>query len=304
MRLSHIDVCNAVLLTGTVTAAARLLNVTQPAVTKLLQSAENQMGFKLFTRDKNRMIPTEEALALQAELFDISSRIQKLRDMAHALTQEQGSLLRVDCVPSLAASLMPRVLKRFTASFPNVTCHLETHAHSAILERMMRRQSDFGFALASIPFPGVVEETLAEGRGVCVAPIGQFASAKGHVTWKDLSRCRLIRMPASTHYGGLMLEASHYTEDVAPGGLTVTTNLLAMKLAEEGVGVAAMDSFTASSADVRKVQVLDIHPLVAVQLKWLRRLDGKLSQPMKAFAQMMADEAQSIERVGAASNKR
>ena len=59
MRPSHIDVCNAVLLTGSVTAAARLLNVSQPAVTKLLQSAENQLGFKLFVREKGRLVPTQ-----------------------------------------------------------------------------------------------------------------------------------------------------------------------------------------------------------------------------------------------------
>ena len=47
MKLAHLDVCNAVLLTGSVTGAAKLLHVSQPAVTKLLHSAENQLGFRL-----------------------------------------------------------------------------------------------------------------------------------------------------------------------------------------------------------------------------------------------------------------
>ena len=59
MKLAHLEVCNAVLLTGTVTGAARLLHMSQPAVTKMLQSAENQFGFKLFTREKNRLVPTD-----------------------------------------------------------------------------------------------------------------------------------------------------------------------------------------------------------------------------------------------------
>lgn len=304
MRLSHIDVCNAVLMTGSVTAASRLLNVSQPAVTKLLQSAENQLGFKLFTRDKNRLVPTEEALALQSELFEISSRIQRLRDLAHELTNEQGSLLRVDCVPSLAAALLPKVVKRFGEQFPKVICHLETHPHSAILERLQRRQCDIGFALASIPNPGIMEETVAQGRGVCVAPLGEFSRAKAQVTWKDLLRCRLIRIPASTQFGGLMLEASHYNDEVGPGGITVTTNLLAMKLAEEGVGVAAIDSFTASSADTRKVRVLDFHPMVPVELKWLRRVEAKLSHAARGFAQIVAVEAGRTGAVQQVSNKR
>src|SRR5688500_13969677 len=50
MRLKHIEVVNAVMLTGTVSAAARLLHVTQPAVTQVLQHAEVQLGYALFTR--------------------------------------------------------------------------------------------------------------------------------------------------------------------------------------------------------------------------------------------------------------
>ena len=292
MRLSHIDVCNAVLMTGSVTAASRLLNVSQPAVTKLLQSAENHLGFKLFTRVKNRLVPTEEALALQAEFFDISSRVQRLRDLAQGLTNQEGALLRVDCVPSVASSLLPQVMRTFSKKFPKVNCHLETHAHLAIAERLLRRQCDIGFALASIPNPGIMEHTLVRGSGVCVAPIEEFAQSKRRVSWMDLIRCRLIRIPASTHFGGLMLEASHYNDPIRPGGITVTTNLLAMKLAEQGAGVAAIDSFTAAGADLSKVRVLPIHPEVSVELKWLRRLEAQLSHAARGFVQILSAEAE------------
>ena len=50
MRLRHIEVFNAVMLTGSVSAAARMINVTQPAVSRTLQHAELQLGFALFQR--------------------------------------------------------------------------------------------------------------------------------------------------------------------------------------------------------------------------------------------------------------
>ena len=50
MRLRHIEVFNAVMLTGSVSAAARMINVTQPAVSRTLQHAELQLGFPLFQR--------------------------------------------------------------------------------------------------------------------------------------------------------------------------------------------------------------------------------------------------------------
>jgi DNA-binding transcriptional LysR family regulator len=293
MRLSHLEVCNAVLMAGSVTGAARLLHVSQPAVTKLLQSAENQLGFKLFTRERNRLVPTQEALALQPEIMQISSQIQRLKDLSRSLASERDGVLRIDCVPSVAATLLPAALERFKQHFPLLTCHIETQPHSGIIERLMRRQSDIGFALASIPNPAIIEETIARGRGVCVAPIGALAQSKVSVTWKDLARCRLIRIPASDQFGGLMIEAAHYQDHDAGGATTVTTNYLALRLAEQGLGVATIDSFTAGSANPARVRLLPITPEIAVELKSLHRFQAKLSHPARRFVQILAAVAQA-----------
>jgi DNA-binding transcriptional LysR family regulator len=288
VKPSHIDICNAVLLTGSVTAAARMLNVSQPAVTKLLQSAENQLGFKLFVREKGRLLPTQEALSLQPEIFEIASRIQRLRDMVRELGSERRSVLRVACVPSIAAALLPPVLSRFTKQYPNVICHIDTHSHAGIIERLLRRQADIGFSLASVPSAGIVEETLVCGRGVCVAPRAQFSEEKKEVTLGDLSRHQVIRIPASSKFGGLMFEASQGVDELSPSPVTVTTNLLAMKLAEQGVGIATIDSFTASLANLELVRVLPLSPAIEVRLNWIRRTEGTLSNTARRFIQMVA----------------
>jgi DNA-binding transcriptional LysR family regulator len=287
MRPSHIDVCNAVLLTGSITAAARMLNVSQPAVTKLLHNAESQIGFKLFIRDKKRLVPTEEAIALQPEVFDLASRLQRLRDMVRELAKAPNTLLRIDCVPSLAATLLPHALLRFREQHPRVSCHVETHPQSAIVERLLRRRCDIGFSLASLPNPGVVEETLAEGHGVCVAPLDTFSADKREVSWADLANCRTVRIPASSQFGGLMLEASHYTDEPGPGAVSVTTNLMAMKVAELGIGVATIDSFTAAHANRALARVLPLAPAIPVELKWLRRVEGRSSHAARRFAHHM-----------------
>ena len=49
---------------GSVTAAAAARRISQPSVSKTLQQAEERLGFKLFTRQRKRLIPTAEAEAL------------------------------------------------------------------------------------------------------------------------------------------------------------------------------------------------------------------------------------------------
>ena len=83
------------MMTGSVTGAAKLLHLSQPAVTKLLRSAENQLGFKLFLREKNKLVPTEEALKLQPEFQAIAQRLERLRDYSRALASKPSHVLRV-----------------------------------------------------------------------------------------------------------------------------------------------------------------------------------------------------------------
>lgn len=292
MDMRDIQVFRAVMRAGTTSKAAALLNVSQPAISQSIRKLEASSELRLFERTRGRLVPTQEALALQPEIFEIASRIQRLRDMSRELGTERKSVLRVACVPSIAGALLPPVLSRFMKQHPNVICQIETHSHAGIIDRLLRRQSDIGFSLASVPSAGIVEEALVSGRGVCVAPRGQFSEKKKEVTWKDLARHPVIRLPASSKFGGLMFEASQGTsqglDELSTSPVIVTTNLLAMKLAEEGVGIATIDSFTASSANLELVRVLPLSPAIEVRLNWIRRTEGTLSNAARRFIQMVA----------------
>lgn len=292
MKLAHLEVCNAVLLTGSVTAAARLLHVSQPAVTKLLHSAENQLGFKLFTREKNRLVPTQEALELHPEIVEIAQQVERLKEISLALSNRQTTL-RIACVPSLAATLCAPTIARFIAKHPNVSCQLETYAHPDLVARLMRRQIDIGFSVSTLPNPAVVEERIATGCGVCVAPAGTFSKTKANISLADVAKRKLIRVPATTQFGGMLIESEDGEPKEAPAGrLSSTTNFLALKLVEQGLGVATVDSFTASTANLSLVQTLPVHPEFPVHLMASYRNQAKLSNSARHLIQTMASVAQ------------
>ncbi len=79
MRLRHIEVFNAIMLTGSVSAAARLINITQPAVSRTLQHAEIQLGFPLFQRAKGRLTPTTEALTLYPHIERLFAQLDEVQ---------------------------------------------------------------------------------------------------------------------------------------------------------------------------------------------------------------------------------
>lgn len=91
MRLRHIEVFHAVYSNGSISAAARMLNVSQPAVSKVLRHAEQQLGFTLFDRSKGKLIPTNEGITLFTEVSRVYLQIGSLRRIARNIkSTDQG----------------------------------------------------------------------------------------------------------------------------------------------------------------------------------------------------------------------
>ena len=103
MRLRHIEVFNAVMHTGSVSAAARLINISQPAVSRTLQHAELQLGFALFQRSKGRLTPTSEALALLPHMEKLFAQLEEVQRLADSLRKGRATdELRIASVLALS----------------------------------------------------------------------------------------------------------------------------------------------------------------------------------------------------------
>lgn len=76
---------HAVYANGSISAAARGLNVSQPAVSKVLRHTETQLGIRLFDLVRGRLVPTDEAHALFREVDEVFGRIASLQITANNL---------------------------------------------------------------------------------------------------------------------------------------------------------------------------------------------------------------------------
>ena len=85
MNLRHIEIFHAVYVNGSVSGAARALNVSQPSVSKMLRHAESLLGFQLFQRTNGRLVPTEDAHTLFTEVSEIQDRVYALREAGKAM---------------------------------------------------------------------------------------------------------------------------------------------------------------------------------------------------------------------------
>ena len=169
MRLRHIEVFNAVMQTGSVSAAARLINVTQPAVSRTLQHAELQMGFALFQRARGRLTPTNEALALFPHIEKLFEQLDEVQRLAANLRHGQSAdRLNVLTVFALSREVLPRAVAGFRCRHPQVQVHVQALHTPQVVSALLLQEADVGFVISSVGQPAL-EHELRQIRSIGMA---------------------------------------------------------------------------------------------------------------------------------------
>ena len=79
LTLRQIEIIRAIMVTGTVGGAARLLNVSSPGVSRAMKHAEMSVGVKLFSRKGGRYSPTMEANAIFSQINGVYDKVEDLQ---------------------------------------------------------------------------------------------------------------------------------------------------------------------------------------------------------------------------------
>ena len=277
MRLRHIEVFNAVMLTGSVSSAARLINVTQPAVSRILAHAELQLGFVLFQRVKGRLTPTTEAQALYPHIARLFAQLDEVQRLATSLRRGQGDgELHVLSVLALSYEILPRALKMFRAQHPKVVVTIESLHSPQIVSSLVLQEADVGYVFSVGGHPSLESQHLAEGSMVCVAPKGMLSAAlvqRGSVGLRDLLDIPVVSLDVGDPVGISLSQACSQLGIGLQSAVRVQTYHAALALAQQGHPVARVDACTAISADRSRVDVLVLEPQTVIPITALRAIN-------------------------------
>lgn len=146
MNLKQMEAFRAVMLTGSVSQAAKQLFRTQPAVSMMISSLEEQVGFQLFERHKKRLYPTPEAKYLYKEVEAIFSRIQDVSQTVKDIQNKQYGFLRIGSMPGPSTFFLPNLLADFLEDHPKIQVSLQTRTSDSVAEWVASNQYDLGLA--------------------------------------------------------------------------------------------------------------------------------------------------------------
>lgn len=248
MRLRHIEVFHAVMQAGSLSKAAQLLCISQPAASKMLASAERGLGVALFTRSHGQLRPTREAELLFAETKGLHERLESVRRLARNLNARPGGHLRVGCVPSIGLSLLPEAAAQFTKQYPEVSLSIQTEHTEALCASLLTRELDIGIAFDPPVRAGIQATELGRARLVYLGPPDEVRCDGAPVRLTDLQSDRWIGLDPADPLGSLVDRKLRELgiEERAPA-IEVRTYYLARALVDCGAGYAIVDEFTASA---------------------------------------------------------
>ncbi|MGH8440435.1 MAG: LysR family transcriptional regulator [Pseudomonas sp.] len=291
MRLRHIEVFQAIRQTGSISGAAQLLHVTQPAVSKILQHAEAQLGFPLFLRVRGKLQITPEALALEREVDKVSDSVEGVRRLAASLRRQPGINLRIGATPALALSLFPAVISQWAERHPHSECELSSYHSRELVQQLLMREIDVALTLRHPEHPGLNVQPLAHGVLVALAPTGYW-SEESHglpLTVDALAGAALIGLSSSDP---LAAQVNNYLKNLEPApriGIRVQTYSLARAMVEAGAGLALIDPFTALGSQHTVVRPLN--PPLPITLYALTRANESHPHTLDDLLQLLSQHA-------------
>lgn len=245
MNLRHIEVFHAVYVNGSVSAAARMLNVSQPSVSKVLRHAESLLGFALFHRTAGRLVPTEDAHALFGEVAEIQDRVYALREASRNLKRGIGALLKVSSLPSIALDALPSTVAQFLRTHREVKFDLQTIHHEDLLRKLYERETDLAVAYEVPPGAALGARKLGSGELVVLYREADMPAAPERIDLAALAGRPLISLAASGPIGRLFAAEVEARGIALDEVVSARTFHIATALVRQGVGLTVVDNFTA-----------------------------------------------------------
>lgn len=276
---------------GSITRAAELLFLSQPAVSAHIKTIEDDIGFLLFERTARGMVLTDKGAALLVKAEQLLVQHRALIEQAQQLQGRTSGKIRLGSNRAPSALLLGQLLSRCAQDFPDIAVHLHYGSSAEIEQALVRGEVDAGFfADSGIHSPELTLWQVDSFGVYLAAPPGWIDSANGAVLdWQYLATLPWI-CPATYSCCGQVAEQLFERKGFRPHKqINVDHEKVTRTLIAGGVGLGFLHADTAQEAKSKSEVVLlgDVQQQVSVFFGVLR---GREQEPaIAAVLQVMQE---------------
>ncbi|MDY0394383.1 LysR family transcriptional regulator [Virgibacillus halophilus] len=285
MEVKHLAYFAEVTRTGSFTRAAENLYITQPALSRIVKSLEEELGVVLFIRSRKKLILTkagkivyDHAVKFQAQFAELKSELNEY------VTQREGHI-RIG-LPTIAdVGFFSELISSFHQDHPEVVFQLEEDGSKAIEEKVMEAKLDFGVAVlpeehALIDYFAIVEEYLC-----LVVPATHPMASRESVKLTELENEKFIMFTQDFALRNILVAALK-DAGMKPRIVSETSQLdFIEEMIAADLGITLLPESVAAQLTDEVVSIDIEQPRVAWNLAFIWKKDAHLSQIARAFIQ-------------------
>ena len=287
LSIRTLELLRVVIETRSVTAAAERLHISQPAVSKTLQQAEERLGFPLFVRERGRLVPTLDARLLLPEIVRATGAMEAVSRLAEDLQSLKTGMVTLAATPVLSHTIVARAIASFRAHYPDVHVIVQTMPNQEVVEAVADHRVDLGIVLTPVEDAHTLTRHLCTAELVCVLPQTHALAGRAFVGPRELVPFPLISFNRHQPIGALIEAAFRAVSVRRTIAVEVTQSWTACALVQAGAGIAIMDAFTTIAGVPPGLTVLPFKPTTHITGRLLHSLDRPSSRHAQAFTEVL-----------------
>ena len=206
MTLRQVEVIRAVMVTGTIGGAAKLLNVSAPGISRLVKYTERSLGIRFFQRQGGRYFPTPEARNIFEQINGVYKKVDDLTEIISKIGHGALSELRIGSVPSISQVMVPRAIERVRRRYPDLRIDINVLKIEEAIDFLLLGRGECVAMSYRLDHSGLDFLPLASGELFCIVPVGHQLAGRKQVSAAEIIRYPLIGIDPTDPYGRIMAE--------------------------------------------------------------------------------------------------
>ena len=242
INLRHLEAFIAVAKLSSFTKAARQLNVSQPALTVQIRQLEDTLTVRLLDRNTRSVKLTGVGEELAPVVERLLSEINAIVARTKELSRKKKGIVRVAALPSIAATLLPRIIVEFRRQYPGITVVVRDDIAERVISMVRAEKVDLGIGSPDDLEPDLEFTLLFKDHMSLVMAAGSPLLKKKQIGLKDLVNSPLILLDPESSVRHLVSHAFDSIGQKVVPAFEVTLMSTVTGMVRAGLGVAILPS--------------------------------------------------------------
>jgi DNA-binding transcriptional LysR family regulator len=287
LNFRQLEAFRAVMLAGSMTKAGQIMNISQPAVTRLIRDLEHDLRLPLFHRHGAQIAPTDEGQRLYREVQRHFAGTERIRDAARSIRESSAGYLHIGAMPNLSVSCLPEAVGTFLREFPQAVVSVHPDNSLDLVEMISHGQLDVAFAVVPEDRRDIDHDPFPVSEAVCVMPPGHRLAAKPFVSVGDLDGEDFVSLGLRSVLR-MQVNAAMLAAGVRPRvRLETVHSPTVISYVRQGAGIAVIDPFAAMGPGAGELVVKRFVPAISLRFSAVYREMKERSPLALAFSDIL-----------------